>query len=353
MLIFLARFCQLSVVFLLAGCQLIQVEQAVFVPSHALVYNKKSEHVFNPHGKELFMLKSKAGYFQKQGYTRFCQNTDKLSCNNKLPYLRFTGMRGYFDQREPVKTDNQTYEYYPVVLENGDKYFFLSLRNAGGKYGKASPIKSLSLDNTYQEQPAIVGSAVKIIGEYKSFGNRFYQLSNDTVIETKQLEFIRDISAQYPHKPKMSHLLLNTAIEYNPLYKSYLIQPKLSASHSQIKLVIGLDEDNPWLRLNVSHKGKDQLDINAYSIVADDLLWRSPVLKFEIQQLNGQFHEFFNITANARELDNVSAMSKASRAMIRLHGTKKSTYSLLKATEKKQLINIITLYQWLKKADQS
>ena len=53
--------------------------------------------------------------------------------------------------------------------------------------------------------------------------------------------------------------------------------------------------------------------------------------------------------ANDREIRNVQTLANASKASIQLHGNRKSVQETLKEDQKKQLANMITLYQLLAK----
>ncbi|MFT5709224.1 MAG: hypothetical protein ACI9ES_003532 [Oceanospirillaceae bacterium] len=338
----------------LSGCQLIRVEQASFSPSSPIRYNEKAEHIFNPLGKELFVLKDKANGLQERGFNRFCQNTKNIYCKNRLPYNRFVGMKGYFDKKKPIKTDHKSFAFYPVVLENGNRYFFVSLQKEGGKYGKTSPIRSVSLDQHYLEKPLIKNSTITVIGEYSSFGKDFYQLNNGNTVEKIQLEYIRAISAKYPNQAEVGELLLGTFIERNELYKSYLIYPKASTKktygeQSNIKLLIGINDQHQWLRFKVSHLGNKNLNIKSFSVIADEMIWRSPNLQFETTRVAQKYEQSFEITANNQELDLINAMSVASKAMLKLHGSEKSVSQILKGHQKQQLFDITNLYQLLAK----
>ncbi|EPJ44908.1 MAG: hypothetical protein OFPII_31870 [Osedax symbiont Rs1] len=341
------RFGLSAVLLLLAGCQLIKVEQANFTPKTPLRYDSNAEHIFNPQGKETFVLKSKPLELQKNGFLRFCQTSRVAECKNKLPYLRFVGMKGYFDQDSPVETDHKTYEFYPVVLENGNRYFLLSLKSEGGKYGKSSPIKSLYLADSYEKKPLFENSSILIVGKYQSFKRQFLLLSNGNVIEQQHLKYIRNISSKYKQPAKIRNLLLGAKIEYNEIYDSYLISPKTRASKSDFKLIIGLNDTRMWLRLNITHTAATPSHFNAYSIVADQLQWRSPILHFATKKYADSYTEFFEISANTLDIAHVKAMSKSSRAVFRFHGGNKVVYQLMKAPQKKSLADIIALYQLL------
>ncbi len=343
------KTCLVVVCCLLSACQFIRVEQASFKLTEPLQLNSKSQFIFNPSGKESFSLKSKPTDKQKAGYRRFCQNTQKLHCRNKLPYLRYVGLKGYFDTQQAIKTDNPNYEYHPVVLENGDKYFFLSLKSEGGKYGEKSPIKALSFAENIQQRPLMENSTINIVGEYSSFGDSFLKLSNGQVITEKQLSYIKEISAKSFKPNTVSELLLDTTIEHNDAFDSYLISQKGTDNKNIITMLIGLNEVEPWLRFKVGYQGARKLDLTAYSIVADDFTWRSPALAFEKKQKAPKVIESFEVMANDREIRNVQTLANASKASIQLHGNRKSVQETLKEDQKKQLANMITLYQLLAK----
>ncbi|NRA14494.1 MAG: hypothetical protein HRU04_03215 [Oceanospirillaceae bacterium] len=339
----------LALVLTNSGCQFISIEKATFVPQDPIYYSADAQPIFNPNGKEVFVLKSKPSALQRGGYVKFCQNTVNLNCKNKLPYLRFLGMRGYFDSSVPSKTDHKSYEFYPVVMENGDKYFFLSMQSVGGKYGAASPISLVTLGQNFKPTPLAGNSEIQIVAQYSSFDSIYYTLSNGAIIERQQLQYLRDISGKYAAQAEISELLLHTHIEKSELYNSYLIAPKIAAAKSDIKLIIGLSEQRQWLRLKVSHTARQKMDFNAYSIVADELLWRSPPLAFSSRKSAHQYQQWFEISANQQELKIAKALASAGKGLLRLHGPKKSVYKILKSPDKQQLADIITLYGLLQR----
>jgi len=327
----------------LSGCQFIRIDRAAFTPSAPLIYSQKAEFVFTPQGRETFRLKDGPLAQQQQGFVRFCANTYRKTCRNKLPYVRYVGMRGYFDSLEPVKTDGKSYEYYPVILENGEKYFFLSLKNDGGKYGSHSPISALTFNSSFAARPFIEGAEINIVGEYKSFDQRYYLLSNEKVLPSNQLKHIRDISKNYPQRAEIANLLLDTVIEYNEDYESYLIQPILNENSADVRLILGLNHSSSWLRFKVSHLGGSLKTINGFTLRADDQKWRSPVLKFEASGDAKKVHESFEIQANKQEIAMVAALAKSSKATLQLHTAHRSIGRELKSNQKQQLLNMLKL----------
>lgn len=332
----------ISLVFL-SSCQLIQVDKAAFVNSSPLRYNKQVDFIFNPEGKEMFTFKVKPKTQQKLGYIRFCATLYRNSCRNRLSYLRYLGMRGYFDTSIAVKSDGEHYEYYPVVLENGEQFYFLSLQKEGGKYGNESPISSVSLSVNYVPKPIIQGSSIDIIGEYNSFGKLYYLLSNNRVIENQQLKYIRSISNIYSQGTEIADLLLDTSIEYIEEYGAYLIQPNASNQKSDVRLIIGLNDNGSWLRFKVSHLSDSELSLQGYTLIADNQQWRSPALPFAVLVTAKSVSESFEIVANQQELTIALALADSSRALLRFYGEHKSVSQVLKKHQKTQLSNMLRL----------
>jgi len=336
-------FISIFILSFLTACQFIRIDRAAFTPSTPLIYSPKAEFVFSPQDRETFRLKDLPLAQQQQGFVRFCANTYRKTCRNKLPYVRYVGMRGYFDSLEPVKTDGDTYEYYPVIFENGEKYFFLSLKNDGGKYGSRSPISALTFNSSFAARPFIEGADVNIVGEYKSFDQMYYLLSNEKVLPGNQLKHIRDISKKYPQRSEIAYLLLDTVIEFNEDYESYLIQPNINANSADVRLILGLNHSSSWLRFKVSHLGGSLKTINGFTLRADDKKWRSPVLKFEASGDANKVHESFEIQANKQEISMVTALAKSSKATLQLHTANRSISRELKNIQKQKLLNMLKL----------
>lgn len=339
----------MTAVFMLSGCQFIRIDKAAFVTEVPLRYNAASDFIFNPEGKEVFAFKVKSKEQQKMGYVRFCANTYRNKCRNRLSYLRYLGMKGYFDTAVAVKSDGENYEYFPVVLENGEKFYFLSLQRDGGKYGNNSPISSVSLMTNYVVQPMVKNSKTEIVGEYNSFGKQYYLLNNNRVIENQQLQYIRTISSTYAQSTKIADLLLETLIDYNKEYGAYLIQPNASNQNSDVRLILGINQSSSWLRFKVSHQSDSELSLHGYTLIADDLKWRSPALQFAVLVTAKQVSETFEIVANQQELKMALALADSSRALVRLHGEHESVSQVLKEHQKKQLANMLLLSDLLAK----
>ncbi|MHC5954126.1 hypothetical protein ACYTX9_09430, partial [Streptococcus pyogenes] len=87
----------------------------------------------------------------------------------------------FFDTTEPVKKDYFGYEFYPVILENGEKYYFVANSKYGGKYGSSSPIISyeeyLKL-KSFKPEPLIEKSQIQIVSKKISYGSKIFELSN-------------------------------------------------------------------------------------------------------------------------------------------------------------------------------
>ena len=79
----------------------------------------KKEFVFLPDKSDLQNIK-------KEGYSNFCKVISLSVCYGKLKYDKYVGMKGYFKSLQPFITDKNGYDFFPVVLENGEKFYFVS-----------------------------------------------------------------------------------------------------------------------------------------------------------------------------------------------------------------------------------
>lgn len=346
----------LSLIFLI-GCQTTQ--QASFEPSADqkttnITATKAPTFVYDPKGKEEFVFHTKAESLQKYGYDKFCANTKSFSCySNRLDYSKYLGMRGYFDTLEPAKKDYSGYEFYPVILENGEKYYFVANSKYGGKYGSSSPIISYKehLDlKSFKPEPLIPLSPIQVVGKNINYGSKMFNLSNGKTISDGNLTLIREVSKRFGNNPEIAELLLGMNISKDEIDFRFFVSPKGDSLKSDAQLYIGFNEKDQWLRFKVKYYDNDWLFVDSYKVAADDYRWQSPKLKFERDHSSGSVWEWIDVSAKDKEIEVAKAIATSNKATIRFQGSKYYSDKVLNAEQKKSIQQIIKLFGLMKSA---
>ncbi len=331
----------------LGGCQTTQVKQASFTSASESTKVNRA-FVYSPSGKEEFVFNEKDASLQKYGYDKFCPDTSTFACYNRLPYKTHVGTKGYFDTEKPVKKDFSGYEFYPVVLENGNKYYFVSNKKYGGKYGTLSPIISLSQYNevnSFSSEPLVPGSDIHLVSNEVSYGSRLYKLSNGELVSEKRLKLLREVSSRYGNTPEIAGLLLGMTIDKDEVENRYFISPQGDSLRSEAKMYIGVNDEKQWLRFKVKYYGDDWLFVNSYKVAADDYRWQSPKMEFKRDNSSGDVWEWVDISATSKEIEVAKKLANADKSTIRFQGSKYYSDKDLDGDQKKSLLNVLKLFE--------
>lgn len=329
---------------LMVGCQTTQVRQPTFEPSTPSVQTNKAAFVYAPNGKEQFVFHEKEPSLQKYGYRKFCGSTKTFACSNKLSYQKYVGMKGYFDTAQPVKIGFSGYEFYPVILENGEKYYFVSNKKYGGKYGSSSPIISLeeyAKLRSFKSEPLIPGSSIQLVGNEISYGVKYFTLSNGNQVSEERLGLIREVCSRFKNKPEMAELLLNMYIDKDEVDYRFFISP---TGRSEVILYIGFNEKKQWLRYKVEYYDDDWLFVSSYKVAADDYRWQSPKMDFKRDHSSGSVWEWIDVSANKQEIAVAKALANAQKATIRFQGKQYYSDKHLQDDQKDAIRKILKLF---------
>lgn len=302
---------------------------------------------YDPAGREEFVFAEKAESLQKFGYDSFCPDTKTFACRNRLPYDKYVGTKGYFLSDKPTHSDVFGYEFYPVVLESGDEYFYVS-RKKDGKFGALSPIIPLSQFQelkSFTAEPLVAGSPIVLTKVEQSYGVRTYALSNGKTLNDGKLKNIRALVARFGGKALLAELLLDAEIERDEIEDRYFIQPSGSLLRPDARLYIGVNAQKTWLRFKVKYYGDDWLFVSGYKVAADSYRWQSPKLDFERDHSSGSVWEWVDVAAGAKEIEVARALSSAQQAAIRFQGNQYYDDVTLEEDQKQSIKTILAIYK--------
>jgi hypothetical protein len=300
---------------------------------------------FDPEGKEVFVINKLPNYKQKYGYDSFCTSLDSFVCSSRLSYEKYVGMKGYFETYEPIKIITGKYRFYPVVLENGESFFFVSSRKE--YYGGQSPLIPIALSKeieSFKPTPIIPNSKIMITRTTTRLGKKLNLLSNGKKITEDDLNALRLVCKKYGNKPEMAELLLDTKIKIDEIEQLSFIQPAGYFSDGLI-IYIGLNEGSEWLRFKAKYTGKDWLFVNSFKIAAGDFRWASGPLSFDRDHSGGKVWEWVDTPVGEKEMNAVDAVLSAPKATIRFNGNKYYHDSIITPAQKESIKTMSKLYE--------
>lgn len=326
----------------LSGCQAFHQKPNVASPNLFLPYS--------PEDKEQFVFSEQAEWVQRNGYSDFCLTTEVIYCPEKLPYKEHVGKRGYFLSKFPT-VNKRGYEFHPVMLETGERLYFVFNKKFGGKFGKHSPIiplgKSIEL-KTFNVRPLIAGSDIHIVGMEVDSGKDLLVLSNGKKITNEHLSMIYDVCERFNNNPELAALLIDKRIKKDEVDLKYFIQPSDPLKDNGIKFYIGFDDKSEWLRLKIQYHGNDWLFVKSFKIAADDFRWQSPVYEFGRDNAGGDVWEWLDIEPAGEEVSAAIKLANADRSILRFQGMNYNFDKTLSGVEKIGISEMISLFLLMK-----
>ena len=305
-----------------------------------------------PGDREQFVFAEKLEILQEYGFDGFC-TAESFACSNRLDYEKYVGMKGYFKTDEPSDTNFFGSQVWPVVLENGDGFYFVSKPKYGGKYGPISGIVSLGQYEqvaSFSAEPLIPGSLILVESVKINYGKDIFTLSNGTKIERKELGFVRHVASQFPaSQATIAEALLSFSIQYDEVENQYFALPKENKLGNEVNFYIGIKPDKTWLRMIVKYYGDDWLFVQSYKVSADSILWESPSLEFKRDHSSGSVWEWMEKSPTDEDLRNMRALATAENPIIRFQGRHYYKDFKLSGEQQDSITNSLELYELLRR----
>lgn len=308
---------------------------------------------YAPGNNEQFVLAEKPEQLRQYGFDGFCESTESFACRNRLNYRRYVGMKGYFTTDEPTHTDFSGHQFWPVVLENGRQFFYVSNPKYGGKYGSSADIVPLTRYEqvaSYSAEPLVPGSEITVEAVELSSGRERYSLSNGEKIGKEKLNYVRKLSAQFPSsQPEIARTLLDFRITFDEIENQYFIQPQGDILRNEAKLYIGVRPSKTWLRMKIKYYGDDWLFARSYKVAADDYRWESPALQFERDHSGGHVWEWIDKAPSEDDLQNMRALANATDPVIRFQGRQYYSDFKLSSQQQSSIAEVLGLFGLLRR----
>ncbi len=340
-------FILLLVLILFSGCHLFQKKEASFKVDIDL-------SVYDPDNKEEFAFSKMDKRIQQYGYKLHGDgpNFKKI----KLPYEKYVGMRGYIYSDKPISTF--LYNYYPVILENGQRFYLESDKNkvkfkgsfliSYKKYKKRLSVERKINEEiqSFKPEPLIPKSKIILTGIEYYYGTKRYILSNGNKLNDYELKYIREISGRFYNKKAIAECLLNTDISYDKVENNYFVSPKIpfdKYARGEVEMYLGLNGKDTWLKFKTQYRGKSWIFANSFKVAADNYRWQSPKYKFKREYILNSCYETAHITVNTKIMEALIYLSKSKSSIIRFQG-KNDIDLYLNDLQKKSIKDITMIY---------
>ncbi len=306
---------------------------------------------YNPKNKEEFVFNILPPYLQEYGYERFCPDISDYVCySNRLSYSKYFGKKGYFELTSPVDFRNG-YEFHPVVLETGERFYYVFNKKYGGKYGKSSPIISLDGydDSSLDAEPLVKGSDIMVVPLVSNQGEKNYVLDSGSVIKYEKLTLIREISRMYGKSPDLALALLDADIKKDEVEGIYFIRKEGYKFESGLISYIGIDANGHWLRFKVRFYGNKWLFVKSFKVAAGDYRWQSPRLNFKRDHSHGNVWEWVDVPMKEEYLSLLKKVVSTEESIIRFQGNQYYHDHEINSEQKKSIAWVLNLYGLIEK----
>lgn len=304
---------------------------------------------YKPENKKIFVFNEKSPKLQQYGYSTFCispKDKDYRTCLKNLPYRDYVYKKGYYETNEPIQIDIYDNEFWPVVLETGEKYF-LKIRK-GRKHDDLLSLEEYKAIKNFKKQPLVPESEIFIVATQKLYDSQSFTLSTGETIYEDKLNHIRELSKKYKNQADIANLLIKMDIKKDDIENRFFISPKQTELTSEAKLYIGLNDSDIWLRFSVQYQSSDWLFVHSYKVAADDYRWQSPKLSFKRDNSARNVWEWNDSAATNKHLEIAQKLAKAQKSTIRFQGSKYYADRTLTDQQKQNLLDIITLHKLMK-----
>ena len=312
---------------------------------------------------ERFIIRPISEESQEYGYKKFCKykkNLKSSDCNifrSKSGYKKLNGMKGEILKEKPIKKSK--YIYYPVQLENGEKYYIEVYKPKKNDPFESRDILNIKKYNQTQSiigEPVISGSALKVISiDYTS--GEVLLLSNGKKYEFDELIKITSILNHYKERENdevIFNLLHEKSITEDRFENSMKIKTKpyvFKELNYRPTLSISLEINQEKLKntLTLQYSGNDWLFVNSYKILAGDYIYESDKVEFSRNNRSGKIWEWQTIPVDSNLETLLHKIISDSKSTIRFYG--KDYYKDVEITEleKKELYTYLKLNKILTK----
>jgi predicted small secreted protein len=287
-----------------------------------------------PSNPNAFVMLEKPEQLQRFGYDHFCPTTETISCA-RLPYQRYVGLKGYFEPAEPVATNHAVqWDFFKVVLENGEWFYFTNSRKSGDLFRRGQPIMRLSQHEQGRamvDKPFLPNGALTITQQKQSSGYFYYTLSNGSEFRDDQLASFQKLATHLPEadQGRAAEILSNFHIKHDDIADRFIVRP-VGMDHGPLygRLLI---KGKPQFRLVLRYDGSDWLFVRNYIMaIGEERL--EGASEFRRDHTGGKVWEWIDVAPTREQRTILSQLANAEKATVRFIG--RDYYKDLTVTDK-------------------
>ena len=307
---------------------------------------------YDPGTNEEFRLKALSVGQQKSGIKQFCVDSKTTLCE-PLSYTKYKGMKGYFLSMEPVRIDDSLYAFRKVVLQNGQRFFYVSNKNYGGIYAKDSPISRIStLDEpgNHIGKPISATSTIVVTGVAEREGESYFTLSNGAQIKQKQFTLFSKVIAAISNQQQLdelTHLLAGLELKHD-IAKDRLIIHSREGNNAPLRTYIVKRHNITSLRLRHQYIADKWLSVRSFILIADKVQYRSHRVSFEKKERNSSKIEWYDIAPEQDYIKVLKAAALAHKVTLRFYSNDYYVDRDFPTSSKTELTKILRTYALLK-----
>lgn len=303
-----------------------------------------SQFVYSPKGREEFVFNENNG---NQNFGNFCKK--ERICSRTLNFEKYKGMRGYFKVEEPVVEGN--WLYWPVVLENGEEYFYMAYKEKYISISGVIPLKEYQASQNFKAIPLVPNSETMLVSFKNSHGVRWYKTNTGKELSQKKVDILNEINSKFNAKPELIESLIDMRVNKDEFENTYTIKAskEIGFAANNYSLTLEIDSKGSLdLTAAIIYTGRSWLFANNYKIAADDYRWESENVAFTRENKGGKVWEFAVMTEDRNIIMLSQKLANADKSTIRILGDKGKYDLILNSVQKNNIKEVYNLYEAFK-----
>lgn len=287
--------------------------------------SRPSEATFTPEGKRLFVMRENGYESTSSVYADFCSTAGQLSCSD-MDYETYKGMSFYYDETQ-LAYKSPIYEWAPVVMENGARFFHKVLLN--------SPSLSMSHVMTMDEYlaaknfisvPIIPGASVEIVKMHTESAHRHkpYELSTGDFVSKEYLDLVFNEFSKWVNGSDVADIIVKYKFEKDEIDNLYIFEDGRNSSGPGLNMRILYSDGVPLLAFRPVYRSDSWIfaDRITLSVSGDEgqIKWDSSRIDFERDNALGKIWEWQIYPVTAALMNTLKKAVANKNATVRFRG---------------------------------
>jgi len=277
---------------------------------------------------EMFVFVEISESLRKYGYSAFCTDTQTRVCRLK-PYRKYVGKRGHFLSTEKIP-GAFGHEYREVILETGEKLFFVSKSNEEdilkATHGDVAFVRDVEAAQSEVGKPFVVGSPVTILDAKSSFSRWAYYINAGEPFpeeKYKSAQRLLNSLTTREHDKELLEILQVSVVDWDRIEQRFNIRIApfyVENDAGPIQASVVKTENSITLSGTARYSASSWLFVDRYVVVAGDTRYESPSLDFRRDNAAGKIWEWTTFTVDSNRRALLDAVASEPDAVVRFYG---------------------------------